>query len=64
MENSKKALSALYAIHAKEEFQKEVVKGETPLCSEAAPQVTVRIDEKPVELRIAILKELVGKRLG
>ena len=62
MENSEKALSALYAMHAKEELQKEVVKDEPQLGLET-PQVTGKIDEKPVELRIAILKELVKHQI-
>lgn len=60
MENSEKELRDFYAAHSKEELQKEISKDEITLCSEA-PRIEGRIDQKTVELRIAILKELMVK---
>jgi hypothetical protein len=63
MENSKKGLYDFYAGHSKEGLQKETSKDEISLCAEA-PRIKGRIDQKTIELRIAILKELKVKYKG
>lgn len=63
MENSEKELRNFYAAHSKEDLQKEISKDEISLCAEA-PRMRGRIDQKTVELRIAILKELMVKHKG
>jgi hypothetical protein len=60
MENPKNDLSAFYAVHTKDELQKEIPTNEIPPGSET-PRATDRADQRSVESRVAILKELIVK---